>query len=129
MDTEDTNGTDEEPSEMAWLGSEVGFVLDEIDHLEEAGPEGDSVEAIIDSIVTALREWTGFARRGEYREPEDVRTAADILAVAACTTLDRLPRKQGKLQIPIIAAIQHLQDFRDAIATCVATPERYRNVA
>ncbi|HRH94197.1 MAG TPA: hypothetical protein PKV72_06745 [Candidatus Peribacteria bacterium] len=123
---EPRDGEDGSLSEMEWLGSEVGFVLGEIGDLEEADLEDDEVGDIIASIVTALREWLKFAKREQYREPENVRIAADELADEARTVLDRMPRKKGRLQIPVVAALQHLQDFRDRLMTCIATPVEYR---
>ncbi len=126
MPPESSDDGAEDLSEMDWLSSEVGFVLGEIATMEEEGVEDPAIEDVLASIVCALQEWLKFAKRGQYREPEDVRAAADELSDEARRVLGLMPRKRGKLQIPMIAALQHLQDFRDRIQSCVATPEEFR---
>lgn len=125
MVPDEPNGSDTDGglSEMDWLRSDVTFLLGEIGELEEEGPEGDGVDAILRSIINALQELATFSNRGEYREPADVCAAADALQAAALRTLSLIPRKRTRPQIPMVRVIEHLQDFRDAIAECIVVPE------
>jgi hypothetical protein len=119
--SEESAGKDA-PSEMDWLQADLAFLLGEIDELEEGGTEGDGVDAILRSIINALQELATLSNREEYREPDDVRAVADVLQAAALRTLSLIPRKRTRPQIPMIRVIEHLQDFRNAIATCVVVP-------
>lgn len=116
----------DDASEMDWLRAEVSGVLRDVAELEEAGVECDDAEDRIMIIIGVLREWLHFTKRNEYRSPEDVRAAADMLSTEARTALERIPRKKGVLQVPLVAALSHLQDFRDRILSCAAVPDEYR---
>lgn len=113
----------DDASEMDWLRAEVRGVLQDLEQLEQEGVESDDAESRIMEIIEVLREWLGFARRGEYRHPEDVLQAADALSAAARSSLALLPRRRGVLQVPLVLALSHLQDFRERIISCIHLPE------